>query len=366
MTADTLGGVWTFALDLATGLQREGIAVGLATMGDSLRPWQRRPLRALKNVTLFESRYRLEWMDDAWHEVEQAGQWLLELEQRFKPDVVHLNQFTFGALPWKAPVVVTGHSCVYSWYRSVRAASPPPARWQRYRDAVTAGLSAAGLVTAPTRAMLGELNTFYGPFHAAEPIPNGRPTPVSPPQSDEPFILAAGRLWDDAKNIRGLASIAQRLSWPVYVAGESRSPSGDVSEFPGVTVLGFLTPEQLGNWMERASIYALPARYEPFGLTILEAALAGCALVLGDIPSLQETWHGAAVFVDPGDPMALESAIERLIQDPSHRRALAARARARASNCSVERMTRSYCELYARLLTPTPDPSCELFSSTIP
>ena len=34
----------------------------------------------------------------------------------------------------------------------------------------------------------------------------------------------------------------------------------------------------------------LPARYEPFGLSILEAALSGCALVLGDLPSLRELW----------------------------------------------------------------------------
>ncbi len=33
----------------------------------------------------------------------------------------------------------------------------------------------------------------------------------------------------------------------------------------------------------------LPARYEPFGLSVLEAALSGCALVLGDIPSLRES-----------------------------------------------------------------------------
>ena len=49
----------------------------------------------------------------------------------------------------------------------------------------------------------------------------------------------------------------------------------------------------------RAAIYALPAHYEPFGLSILEAAMSGCALVLGDIPSLREIWGDAAVFVHP-------------------------------------------------------------------
>src|SRR5439155_1168938 len=58
-----------------------------------------------------------------------------------------------------------------------------------------------------------------------------------------------------------------------------------------------------------ASIYAWPARYEPFGLSVLEAALSGCALVLGDIPSLRELWEGAAWFVPADDDGALAAAI---------------------------------------------------------
>jgi hypothetical protein len=45
----------------------------------------------------------------------------------------------------------------------------------------------------------------------------------------------------------------------------------------------------------------LPARYEPFGLSVLEAALSGCALVPGDIASLRGNWDGVAEFVCPDD-----------------------------------------------------------------
>ena len=47
--------------------------------------------------------------------------------------------------------------------------------------------------------------------------------------------------------------------------------------------LGVLAPAELRRKLERAAIFAAPALYEPFGLGILEAAAAGCALVLGDI-----------------------------------------------------------------------------------
>src|SRR5207248_6075453 len=94
--------------------------------------------------------------------------------------------------------------------------------------------------------------------------------------------------------------------------------------------LGSLSPPHFADWLARAAIYALPARYEPFGLSVLEAAQAGCALVLGDIPSLRENWDGAAVFVSPDSPPELEAALAALIREPQRRDRLAARPRARA------------------------------------
>src|SRR4051812_20299734 len=83
MTADTLGGVWTYALELSRALGDRGIEIGLATMGAPLTKMQRSEVRSLPNVTVFESSYKLEWMPDPWTDVECAGQWLLDLEDQF-------------------------------------------------------------------------------------------------------------------------------------------------------------------------------------------------------------------------------------------------------------------------------------------
>jgi glycogen(starch) synthase len=108
--------------------------------------------------------------------------------------------------------------------------------------------------------------------------------------------------------------------------------------------------------MAWASIYVLPARYEPFGLSILEAGLSGCALVLGDIPSLREHWDGAAVFVPPEDRSALRRAIQRLIERPARRAELGRLARARGRRFTVERMVDGYERLYDALIaTPARD-----------
>jgi len=102
--------------------------------------------------------------------------------------------------------------------------------------------------------------------------------------------------------------------------------------------------------LAEAAIFVSCARYEPFGLAVLEAAQAGCALVLADIPGFRELWQGAAAFFPPGDAPALAGTIRRLRQMPSERQALADAARVRASLYSLEAMTSGTLRLYAKAL----------------
>ena len=350
MTADTVGGVWTYALDLAGSLEPHGVKTTLATMGAPLSPAQREAADSIQTLTLFESRYALEWTPDPWDDVTRAGAWLLDLEARVKPDLIHLNGYAHGALPWSAPVLVVGHSCVLSWWEAVKGEAAPP-EWTRYQSEVTRGLHAADLVVAPTAAMLRALERHYGPLSRTCVIPNGRDAAVWPPAPKEPFILSAGRLWDEAKNVAVLAEAAPRISWPIYLAGDSKHPNGGEARLEHVHLLGTLPPQDLARWLGRASIYALPARYEPFGLSALEAALAGCALLLGDIPSLREVWGEAALFVPPDDVEAWAEALNGLIENPLQRETLAARGRSRALELTPARMAEAYMQVYQSLMS---------------
>ena len=351
MTADAVGGVWTYCLELARALAPKGVTVALATMGPLPRDEQRAEATAVPGLELHESDFKLEWQDEPWEDVRRAGDWLLELERRLTPAVVHLNGYAHGALPWRAPLLVVGHSCVLSWWEAVKGRDAPSS-WDRYRAAVSAGLRTADLVVAPTRAMLAALERHYGRLPASRAIPNGRDPAQFLPGEKEPLVLAAGRLWDEAKNIAALAEVAAELPWPVCVAGDDRHPDGGRVEYANVRMLGRLPQAELAGWVGRAAIYALPARYEPFGLSALEAAFAGCALVLGDIPTLREVWGDAALFVPPGDRGALRDVLRDLIADGEARQALAARARARAFEFTPERMAGGYLAAYRYLLEP--------------
>jgi glycogen synthase len=348
MTADMIGGVWTYALELAQALQEYDVQVVLATMGRRLSAEQRRSAAAIPSLAVYESTYKLEWMHDPWASVEQAGRWLETLQGIVQPDVVHLNNYAHAALDWHCPVLVAAHSCVLSWWATVKGGDAP-AEWDTYREVVHRGLSVADLVVAPTRAMLDALMRHHHVRPTARVIPNGRRLAIGPVEK-EPLIFSAGRLWDEAKNIAALQEVAPRLRWPVYVAGELSSPDGESSGLSQIRSLGPLSPVQTAAWMARSRIYCLPARYEPFGLSVLEAGLAGCALVLGDIPSLREVWGDAAVYVDPSDTGALESALGRLIAEPSLREQLAGAARTRAHLYTPSRMAHAYVAAYRELI----------------
>jgi len=346
MTADTLGGVWTYAMEMARALHPH-CEIVLAAMGAPATPEQRLQAEAA-GVRLFNHPFRLEWMEDPWPDVRGAATWLLDLERRFQPDLVHLNNFAHAILPWHCPVVVVGHSCVCSWWEAVHG-EPAPESWNQYRASVRAGLAAAAMIVAPTAAMLRALERHHGPFRDARVVYNGIENRREPMEEKQPFVLCAGRLWDEGKNVAALAEAAPGLAWPVCVAGDARSPDGYETEIANVTFLGRLSHENLARRMRRAAIYALPARYEPFGLSILEAASHGCALVLGDIPSLRELWQDAALFVAPGDPEELRQTLARLMADESARLSWGGRAWARAAVYSTASMRAAYLGLYDEL-----------------
>jgi len=258
-------------------------------------------------------------MDDPWGDVQESGRWVLELERAFEPDVIHLNSYGHGTLRFRAPVALTAHSCVVSWWAAVKG-EPVPARWNRYRQEVENALKAVDCVIAPSRAMLRMLEENYGPdLPPTRAVPNGRRALQFHPSHKEKLVLGAGRLWDEGKNIAALAHAAERLPWPVYVAGASQNPGGKTTGLGACHALGPLSSAALAAWYGKAAIFAHPARYEPFGLCVLEAALSGCALVLGDIESLREIWGDGALYVPPDDREWLETSIRELIENPALR-----------------------------------------------
>lgn len=115
-----------------------------------------------------------------------------------------------------------------------------------------------------------------------------------------------------------------------------------------VLVLGERT--DVGELMDRASIYVQPSRQEALGLGLQEAMFRGCACVgsrVGGIPELIREDEDGLLF-EPGDDRKLAEILEGLINDEERRERLgrAAARSVRERGMTAEKMTENYLRLY--------------------
>jgi len=336
MTAEAVDGDWPYALTLAGALARRGVRTSLAVFTAGLPPSMRAEAWAVPGLQIFEGRFPPESMDPR-----KVGDWLLSLARLLRPDVVHLDGAALGGLGWPVPAIVVAHRCPCVRWEAVRTGSAPPA-W--HRGEVRSGLVGAARVVTTSKAMLEGLERHHGPLPGGRVVHNARPPSPVRGLEKEPWVLATGSAEDEATNVEVLWTAARTVS--IRVAGEAEQPSGPEPRRGGLRFVGRLGPESLRMAMARASVYAHPARVEPFGLTVLDAALQGCALVLSDLPSLREMWDGAAIFVSPRDAEAWAVELRQLLEDVARRRRLAEAARARAGDFRPERQAEEMLRIY--------------------
>jgi glycosyltransferase involved in cell wall biosynthesis len=349
MTTDAVGGVWTYTTSLSAVLAAAGHAVHLVTMGP--RPRSDQCAEIHPRVCLIESDLALEWQDPAGEDTAVARKVLKALDRAIRPDVIHLNSFREASFDWNAPVAVGAHSCVNSWSIACEdTAWLEQPQWRHYTRAVGDGLRQAHAWVSPSASFRDVIESLYQPMTPGRVIWNGLSPKSQSQMPKELFILAAGRMWDRAKNVALLGDAAKGLEWPVCVAGSGNAGRAEAAT---LTMLGPLPHAVLQRQMQRAAIFASPAYYEPFGLSVLEAAAAGCALVLSDIPTFRELWDGAAIFIDPADSRKWHRSLGQLCADDHKRRVLQQKAGERARQFSLIRTAEAYQRLYRALLGAT-------------
>ncbi|WP_376099685.1 glycosyltransferase [Roseomonas sp. CCTCC AB2023176] len=349
MTADAVGGVWTYALDLARGLVAYGVRTTLAVLGPSPDGSKVARARAVPGLVLRDTGLPLEWLADSPQQVAMAGQALADLAREVRPDVVHLNSPALLAESrFTAPVLAACHSCVSTWWDAVRK-GPLPADFAWRTDLLRRGYGRADLLMAPTRAFAAATARAYALPVAPRAVHNGRaavaavPAPGLPPH----FAFTVGRLWDDAKNLAGFDRAAARLDLPFLAAGPTLAPHGAEVRAAHAHLLGPQDEAGIAAYLAHRPVFVSLAVYEPFGLSVLEAAQNGCPLVLSDIPTFRELWDGAATFVPAHDDAAASRAVAALSADPAE---AGERARARAARYTVEATAATTHALYAELL----------------
>ena len=355
VTADTVGGVWTYTRELVTGLSARDIRVTLVSFGGIPSSDQTTWLDSLPEVSYFPTGFSLEWMQDSADDIEDSKRYLTGIIQECKPDLLHSSQYCYGSLATELPTVVVAHSDVMSWSEAVRGVQPndPWAQW--YRGVVEQGLAGARLLVAPSVWMLERIESCYGTQPRAQVIYNGRtPTLFNPYVSKHGYAASVGRLWDEGKQARLLLQLTTP-PLPVILAGSATSPEDIAAAHdfsaPGLELKRQLKEGEVRELLSHAAIYIATSIYEPFGLAPLEAALSRCAIIANDVPSFREVWGDAAFYFRTNDADSLVEALSLLHENRELRLSYANRAYERArQRYTAERMVDRYVQLYTSLL----------------
>lgn len=346
MTTDAVGGVWQYSLELAAASEARMV---LAVLGPAPDPEQRAAAEAA-GVTLVDTGLPLDWLSHGPQPVLAAADAVARLAGDMGADLVHLNAPALAVARFDQPVVAVNHGCLGTWWEAARGAALDPAlAW--LPDLVGQGLRAADRVVAPTRAYAEATARRYGLPLVPVAVHNGR-TPMPLPKA-RPFhgALTVGRLWDEAKDTATLDAAAALLDAPLVAIGATRAPHGAAVTPAHLQATGPLPAEIIGHWLARRPVFVSAARFEPFGLAVLEAAQAGCPLVLSDIPTFRELWDGAATFVAPGDAGGFAEAVGRLLADPACRAAQGQAARLRAALYTPAATAAAMAEIYRDALS---------------
>jgi len=346
MTVDAVGGVWRYAMDLAEGLRNAGVETLFVCLGPA--PSVDKIEEAKRIGDYCHLGAPLDWLAADQGELDKVPGLIAELARAERVDVLHLNLPSQAAeLETDIPVLTVSHSCVVTWFASVRHQRVPD-EWRWQQDINRAGFDRSDVVISPSSSHAAMLRSAYGHISNLRVVHNGsRLKNVLAEKRD--MVFAAGRWWDEGKNGRVLDEAAGLVSWPVVMAGSNEGPNGQQVPVNHAQHPGELSHMQTVCLMREAKIVASPSVYEPFGLAPLEAARAGTALVLSDIPTYRELWEGCACFADPHNPQAFALQINRLSEDADLRATLAVKAYERSLQFTVQAQTQAMAAIYAGL-----------------
>lgn len=344
MTADSVGGVWQYATDLAAALAGDH-DVTIAHMGPA-------PVELPAGVRVVRTGLPLDWLAGDATSVRDAAAGVARLARDHGADLVHLNSPVLAAATcFDVPVVAVDHGNVATWWDAVRASEPLPEDFAWHEAMMAEGLRRADAVVAPSAAYGAAVQRRYRLPFAPLTVHNGRSLPPALGAPPARRAFTAGRLWDAAKTTPLLDAVAARLAIPFEAAGPLVSPHGETMTLHALAHAGTLDADALAARLAARPVFVSAAMFEPFGLAVLEAAAAGCPLVLSDIPTFRELWDGAATFVRARDADLWAGTIAALADDRDEALRVGDAAAARAARYTVAAMAGAMRGLYDRVLS---------------
>ena len=345
---DRGNGIVNTAVDLAMEQSQQGLTVAVASAGG---PYE--ALLARAGVT----HLRLDQTRGPLH-IAAAASALFRHIGAYRPDVVHAHMRTGLLLAWLCRRVqhfaLVGH--VHNVHDRESVLMGMADRVIAVSESVAATMAAQSI---PIRKIRVVLNRTLG-SRRVPPV-----SEITPANLAHPSIVTVGGM-NHRKGIQELIvafeSIAAELpDAELYLVGDGPDRAqfeaqARASRFADrIHFEGYQSEPQA--YMHSADVFVLASRRESFGLVLIEAREAGCAIVATDIDGVPEALDGgrAGLLVPPADTHALAAAIHRLLANEKDRDAWKQRAKAGIERFHVSRMAQETTVVYQDLLAARGD-----------
>ena len=240
----------------------------------------------------------------------------------------------------------------------------PPANRVRQFDMESRVMRSAALIVANSLPTAARLRELYGE-RDIEVLPNGVDWPEQLPQKD--WAHAASRIayagsffaWKGVADLVQAAAELPGCTVTLY-GGDAAQLARERGRAPAagarLEFRGHVPQQEVMRGLAGACIAVLPNRDDADSrytspIKLFEYMAAGCAIVASDLPPLRAVLaEDEAIWVRPGNPVALAEGIRRLAADPERARRMGERAREKARGYTW----RARAERLAQLLQQLP------------
>ncbi len=284
-----------------------------------------------------------------------------------RPALIHVQYLAPGVLP--CPFVTTIHDVVW---RVLPRTFPALDRAIMNTLMPISARTARRILTVSESSRRGIARTLRVPLQKIDVTPNAVDArffePVSGVQIENlrqkydlgsaPYVLSVGVL-QPRKNVprliaafEGLQSEREKFAYQLVVTGKPGwgADANLAQKHPKVRFTGYVLDEELPALYAGATVFAYPSLYEGFGLPVIEAMAANCAVLTSNRSSLPEVSGDAAIKIDPYRTQAIAQGLQILLDDAELRAQLQERGREWAARFTTQNQAQKTLESYRRAL----------------
>jgi glycosyltransferase involved in cell wall biosynthesis len=169
----------------------------------------------------------------------------------------------------------------------------------------------------------------YGEQQTYRVIPNAVDPAIFSPRSPEPsreerLVICVGRI-EGLKNQLNLIRALNGSPYRLLIIGSAATNQQSYYDLcrkeagPAISFLEGIPQEDLVDFYGRAKVHVLASWFETTGLSTLEAAAMGCAIVITKKGDQQEYFGEHAFYCDPAAPDTILAAVRQAMQAPTDR-----------------------------------------------